>query len=47
MPYTKLFHTIDAHVKFGKASSSDSVSMVLPVIGTFVGIHHKCLLHQQ
>ena len=32
----ELFHTIDNHVEFHTVSSSDSVSIVLPVINTFV-----------
>ena len=34
--YTELNHTIDSHVEFRTVSSLNSVSIVLPVIGTFI-----------
>ena len=41
MMYTELNHAVDSHVEFHTASSLDSVSVVLPVIGTFV----TCVTH--
>ena len=47
---TKLFRAMNSHVEFCTDSSSDSVSISLPVIDAFAiprGIlYHGCLLHQ-
>ena len=42
--YTELVCTVDTHVEFRTSSSSDSVSIVLPVISILYNEH---LLYQQ